>query len=260
MFQYAWFTRGVMLTVFVLLALALASGPLAVGQQRRGRRAPPQSDRGGLLIDDLAAPRDADREPAPAPHATDARQEAEAGITRALAAKSVADFEETPLRDAIDFLKEQHGIEIQLDARALEDQGIGSDTPVTRSLKNITLASTLDLLLGDLELTYLIRDEVLLITSIHAAESLLETRVYPVGDLVTADNSAGDQDLDGRYELLVDTILQSIGGKEAKKHGSVQAYPPSRALVVHQPQPVHRQVQDVLAQLRRARQHRDDRP
>lgn len=68
-----------------------------------------------------------------------------------------------------------------------------------------------------------------------------------------------DKGLDGRYELLVNIILRSIGGKDAKKQGSVEAYPPSRALVIHQPQPVHRQVEDVLAQLRRARQHRDDR-
>lgn len=189
MFQHAWLTRGAVLILLVLLAVAVASGPFAVGQQRRSRRAPPQSERGGLLIDDLAEPRDAEHEPDTAPVTSDARREAEARITRALEERSVADFEDTPLKDAIDFLKEHHGIEIQIDARALEDEGLGSDTPVTRNLKNITLASTLDLLLGDLKLTYLIHDEVLLVTSTAAAENMLETRVYPVGDLVSADDA-----------------------------------------------------------------------
>ncbi|HEX7446167.1 MAG TPA: VWA domain-containing protein [Pirellulales bacterium] len=105
-------------------------------------------------------------------------------ILQALNEPTVMDFEETPLRDAIDFLKEKHNIEIQLDARALEDGGLGSDTPVTRSLKGISLRNALRLLLGEYELTYVIRNEVLLITSKTEAENMLSTRVYPVGDLV----------------------------------------------------------------------------
>ncbi len=33
-----------------------------------------------------------------------------------------------------------HGIEIQLDNRALEEAGMGTDTPVTRHVKGITLS------------------------------------------------------------------------------------------------------------------------
>ena len=40
----------------------------------------------------------------------------------------------------IDYLKDYHKIEIQLDKKALDDVGIGSDTPVTKNLKGITLA------------------------------------------------------------------------------------------------------------------------
>ncbi|HEX5446021.1 MAG TPA: hypothetical protein VFW87_19500, partial [Pirellulales bacterium] len=105
-------------------------------------------------------------------------------ILAALDEPTVMDFEETPLKDAVDFLKEKHQIEIQLDMRALEDGGMGSDTPVTRQLKGITLRSALRLLLGEYELTYVIRNEVLLITSKNEAENMLSTRVYPVGDLV----------------------------------------------------------------------------
>ena len=77
-----------------------------------------------------------------------------------------------------------HGIEIQIDHRALEDIGIGSDTPITRNLKGITLRSALRLMLKEMDLTYVVRDEVLQITTPEEAESELTTKVYPVADLV----------------------------------------------------------------------------
>lgn len=98
--------------------------------------------------------------------------------------KTEIDFAEQPLSDVIDYLKNRHEIEIQLDNRALTDAGIGSDTPITRTIKDISLRSALKLILSELDLTYVIRNEVLMITSKTEAESMLSTRVYPVGDLV----------------------------------------------------------------------------
>ncbi|HVX14359.1 MAG TPA: hypothetical protein VHC22_24445 [Pirellulales bacterium] len=110
--------------------------------------------------------------------------ESETKILAALDEKTEVDFTEQPLTEVVDYLKERHGIEIQLDARALADLGVGSEVPVTRSIKGITLRSALKLLLGEMDLTYVIRNEVLLITSRSESENLLTTRVYPVADLV----------------------------------------------------------------------------
>ncbi len=84
------------------------------------------------------------------------------------------EFIETPLQDVIDFLKDFHQIEIQIDQKSLDDVGIGTDTPITRNLKGITLRSALRLLLRDLDLTYLIRDEVLLIHSGRSRNQLCQ--------------------------------------------------------------------------------------
>ncbi|HET6879421.1 MAG TPA: VWA domain-containing protein [Pirellulales bacterium] len=108
----------------------------------------------------------------------------EEAILAALDEKTELDFAEQPLSDVIDYLKQRHDIEIQLDQKALTDAGVGSDTPITRSIKGITLRSALKLILSELDLTYLIRNEVLMITSKTEAESMLTTRVYPVADLV----------------------------------------------------------------------------
>ncbi len=105
-------------------------------------------------------------------------------IFQALNDSTTLEFIETPLADVVDYLKDLHGIEIQIDHRALEDVGIGSDTPITRNLKGITLRSALRLMLKEMDLTYVVRDEVLLITTPEEAESELTTKVYPVADLV----------------------------------------------------------------------------
>ncbi len=107
-----------------------------------------------------------------------------AKIRKALDEKTKIDFTDQPLQDVITYLHDLHGIEIQLDLKALEDASIGPDTPVTRNLQGITLRSALRLMLGALDLTYIIKNEVLLITTPDKAANELNTKVYPVADLV----------------------------------------------------------------------------
>ncbi len=112
---------------------------------------------------------------------------AEARIEKELGEPTTMEFVDTPLQDAIDYLKDVHNIEIQLEKTALEEAGVGSDTPVTRTLKGISLRSALRLLLADLPtpLTYVIEDEVLKITTVDKAAAKLVVKAYPVADLVT---------------------------------------------------------------------------
>ena len=95
-----------------------------------------------------------------------------AAIEKALASPTQLDFADTPLQDVVDYLKDVHHIEIQLDRRVLEDVNVKGDTPVTISVKGVTLKSALRLMLRNMqpELTYMIKDEVLLITTPDIAE------------------------------------------------------------------------------------------
>lgn len=119
-------------------------------------------------------------------HAVDVkpRTDNELKIEDALYEKTECDFIDQPLSDVMDYFKQLHGIEIQLDKKALSAAGVDGDMPITRSLKGVTLRSALKLILGELDLTYVIRHEVLLITSKTEADSMQEVRVYPVADLV----------------------------------------------------------------------------
>ena len=108
----------------------------------------------------------------------------EAKIRQELKATTSVEFSLTPLSDVVDYLKDLHGIEIQLDRKSLDDAGVPSDVLVTRKLKNVSLRSALRLILESLDLTYLIHDEVLLVTTPERASHEFELRVYPVGDLL----------------------------------------------------------------------------
>ena len=96
------------------------------------------------------------------------------------------EFVETPLREVADFLQCATQTHVRLDARALEENGIGLDTPVTFSANGLALRSGLRLLLRQLDLTYTIRDGGLQITTHDEAEQTLATKVYPVARLITS--------------------------------------------------------------------------
>ncbi len=112
-------------------------------------------------------------------------------IREALGTNTTMEFIETPLQDAVDYLKDLHGIEIQLDDRSLEEAGMGSDTPVTSTLKGLSLQSALDLLLSNYDLTYVVRNGVLQITTPDAVANMTELRVYEVHDLLQEGDAGG---------------------------------------------------------------------
>jgi hypothetical protein len=114
---------------------------------------------------------------------------AEERIFEALQEPTALEFIELPLADVVELLKDMHDIEIQIEYRALEEVGMSRDTPVTRNLKGISLRSALKLMLRELDLTYTVRDEVLLITTPERVAEELTAKVYPVADLVLPINS-----------------------------------------------------------------------
>jgi hypothetical protein len=105
-------------------------------------------------------------------------------IMAALDQPTELDFVETPLKDVVEALKLRHGVEIQLDGKAISDAGGSVDMPITRQLKGVSLRSALRMMLRDHDLDFAISDEVLVITS---GEGRVALRQYDVGDLITDD-------------------------------------------------------------------------
>jgi general secretion pathway protein D len=95
-------------------------------------------------------------------------------------------YDETPLSKVIEDLSRLANVNIHLDPRGLEQEGVRSDTPITLNslLQEISLKSALMLILEPLHLTYTVKDEVLKITSEQISDGEVYIDVYPVGDLV----------------------------------------------------------------------------
>lgn len=108
----------------------------------------------------------------------------EAKIRRQLQTSTKIEFIETPLQEAVAYLQDLHGIVIQLDHKALEEAALFADVPVTLAVDNVSLRTALRLLLRPLDLTYVVEDEVLMITTVDVASQKIVTTVYPLGDLL----------------------------------------------------------------------------
>ncbi len=111
--------------------------------------------------------------------------ESELEIQDKLLTKVLLKFSNAPLAQVLDQLGKLAGINIHLDPQGLRQEGISSTTPVTINLQQeISLRSALNLILEDKNLTYIIKDEVLKVTSYHLRDGEVYTEVYDVGDLV----------------------------------------------------------------------------
>jgi hypothetical protein len=103
-----------------------------------------------------------------------------------LAARIEVDFLETPLRDVCDFLSEKNKIQIYINRRALTEESLDLDAPITMSLSDVKVETVLELALDQVsdQLAYLDRDGVLIISTVNALEGATEVQVYNCRDLL----------------------------------------------------------------------------
>lgn len=153
-----------------------------------------------------------------------------------------------PLSDAIQYLSDLHNIQILIDHKALEDAGASAETLITFKVENISLESALELMLRDHDLTWMVSNGVLLITSNDRASERLSTRLYPVNDLVqkNAEGVADYKPLIGTIQITIDMVSwDEVGGP-----GTVSPY--AGVLVVSQTEQTHRKLEAFLIAMRKA--------
>lgn len=113
--------------------------------------------------------------------------EAEIDIERKLKTPVGLEYTNAPLSDVLHNLASMADVNIFLDPQALAEYGVDSSTPVTISVRReIMLKSALNLILEPLNLGYIIKDEVLKITTEQGRDGDVYTVTYPVADLITA--------------------------------------------------------------------------
>ncbi|MCE5269472.1 MAG: hypothetical protein LLG00_16470, partial [Planctomycetaceae bacterium] len=113
------------------------------------------------------------------------RSEREIEIEKKLRTPVSPQFTNAPLSKVMEYLTKLGGVNLYLDPQGLAEEGVTTDTPVTIDLRQeIMLKSALNLILQPLHLSYVIKDEVLKITSEQMRDGQVYTVTYYVGDLV----------------------------------------------------------------------------
>jgi hypothetical protein len=166
----------------------------------------------------------------------------EAKIEDALDHPTDLEFVNTPLKDIADLLSSRLGITIVLDNRSLADASITPDTTFTKTLRGISLRQALRLLLADHDMSFVVRDDVLMLTTNDIAKTTTHVVIYPVGELVG----------DGDYDSLIETITSIVAPSSWDSNGgpgSIAPFPRSKCLPINQTEEVHRQIKDLLMKL-----------
>jgi hypothetical protein len=166
-------------------------------------------------------------------------------LEAALHKPTSVEFTEVPLTEALSFLSELHSVPILMDTQALEDNGITADTPVKLVLKDRTLSKILDLMLNDLGLTYILRDNVICVTTRPDAADQLTWVVYNISDLAPSEEL---------QRQLSDAIERSTNSRwiEVDQEGGILfATDADGCLLVKQTDRVQAEIQALFEQLRR---------
>jgi general secretion pathway protein D len=207
-------------------------------------------------------------------------------IESKLRTRVTLNFTDAPLRQVMDNLRASYGVNIYVDQQALDQEGVSMERPVSVKLEDVSLKSVLNLMLKQVHLTYIIKDEVLQITSESAARGRMQRVTYQVADLVIpipnsssqpaypstplqtpqgtavggAFASAGNalihksDAVQTREEQLIKLITKTVEPRSWSDQGgagTIDYHPLTMSLVINQTPDVQEQILDVLNSLRR---------
>jgi hypothetical protein len=196
------------------------------------------------------------------PAVVDARAAFRQRLSAALEKKLDWDYAQKPLAEVMAHLSHQTGLTIKLAGKKLDEVGVPSDTPVTFSARQLSLRTGLQLILRELELTWRVGANSLLITTPEDADGHLEVRIYDVGDLLehrfpcrslsggtASPERLGPPDFDSLIDVLTTLIAPSnwdtVGGTGAIHESG------RRSLAIAQTWEVHEKIEHLFAAWRR---------
>lgn len=175
-------------------------------------------------------------------------------------------------------------IQVLLDERALDDVGLDLDIPITLHEQDVSLAFALDQLVDPYDLAWYSVDRIVIISTPAEQETELETRVYPVRDILWRGLDVSDAKLReaisqqpfsgfrgrfGRswqtintslalphfndYDTLIDalTTVEESSWSRVGGPGNIAPFPQAGCLVITQTEHVHEKLITLLAEIRR---------
>jgi hypothetical protein len=173
----------------------------------------------------------------------------ERAIMEALAKPISVDFENNTLSSVLEWLGKVMGHDIITDKQALEEVGATYESMVTLKLRNVTARTVLRKILADLNLTYVVRNETIQVTSIARAKEMVTTRTYYIGDLVNFVNpnlppALNQVQMLQNIAIVVNSITTQIDPQSWNKNnpdapGAITFDPITMTLIIKQTAEVH---------------------
>lgn len=154
-------------------------------------------------------------------------------------------FDDDPLIEVAATLSEKAGIDIRLDVPELRSLRIRERQPVSLTLEDRQLQTVLEVLLADQELTWMIRDGVMWMTSRDKASEFMITAVYDVRDLCETPNES----------MALQSAIASQTGVpwlDFDGEGGAITFAKPGTMVVRHTDPVHAKVLNLLDAYRTA--------
>jgi hypothetical protein len=105
-------------------------------------------------------------------------------ILEALNTPMTVELENSTLEDVIKYLQDKTGVNIVVPQTILEERNITYKVGVSVNLKNVTLRTILKKTLADVGLVYIVKDNVIQVTTEERAKQTLTTRTYYMGDVL----------------------------------------------------------------------------
>lgn len=161
-----------------VIAVGVVLAPLALWSVRDTARAEPTKDVEKKADEDRSNPAGVSSSNSLEPGDRILLSPGERHIFAELHSDVSLEFAGIPLSEVLSRLAEEHHLNILINEATIQEAGLSSDGIVDMELDEMTLATALNLLLSQFELTYDIRDDVLVITARDALAQRVFTRAY----------------------------------------------------------------------------------
>jgi hypothetical protein len=151
---------------------------------------------------------------------------------------SAVNFRDVPLEQVLQFLQKEVGQPMIVDKSALEDLKIGYDTTISAALpKRISKRTLLRRVLADLGLTYIVKNEVIEVTSLLRAQNETVVRYYPIDNFISPTGVFTLNPINSPFQVeqLVELIQTTIDPGSWQKNGgqgTIVYHAPSRTLII----------------------------
>lgn len=245
-------------------------GPAVIRPQSNGLVISQTDDGHEMVAAFLAAIREAKKIPTdqydPAPIEVSESADLHESVHQALRATLTdVDFHDTALLDVVRLLSDQCKVQMVINEDALRDIGLSPDVAITDQWKSATAERILRDVLASIDATYVGRDGLIEITTPERLLKYPQLKLYPVQDLLPAPSDADVEysDLDAevrrfrQFRPLLETLTGNIAPESWEELGGDGVCEPIvsvDALAIAQTPENHRQIERLLATIRRERQ------